>query len=258
MYVRDMPDVHPTALIASSARLAADVSVGPFTVVHEDVEIGAGSRIGSHCSIGEPTPNAEGRALVIGAGAHIRSHSVVYQGSTFGSGLTTGHHVTMREGLVTGLGLQVGTLSDLQGRATIGDYVRLHSNVHIGQLSRIGSFVWIFPYVVLTNDPHPPSDGHHAGVKVEDFAVIATMSTVLPGVRIGARSVIAAHALVRRDVEPDTLVAGVPAKSLGAASRVQLSDGSGPAYPWTRHFHRGYPPELVSEWSAAQGPESAS
>ena len=38
--------------------------------------------------------------------------------------------------------------------------------------------LWIFPYVVLTNDPHPPSDMMH-GVTVNDFVAIATLSVVL-------------------------------------------------------------------------------
>jgi acetyltransferase-like isoleucine patch superfamily enzyme len=159
----------------------------------------------------------------------------------------------VREGISAGAGLRIGTLSDLQGHAEIGDYVRIHSNVHIGHKSKIGDFVWIFPYVVLTNDPHPPSDGYLSGVVVEDYAVIGTMTTVLPGVRVGTRSLVAAHALVSRDVAPDTVVAGVPAKPRCSTSDVQLRDGSGPAYPWMRHFHRGYPQSAVDEWKREYG-----
>src|SRR5581483_1539376 len=115
--------------------------------------------------------------------------------------LTTGHRVTVREGAQAGKNLQIGTLCDIQGHCTIGDYVRFHSNVHIGQRAKIGNFVWIFPYVVLTNDPHPPSDVL-IGVEVEDFASIATMSVILPGVKVGTHSLVAAHSSVSRDVEP--------------------------------------------------------
>lgn len=68
--------------------------------------------------------------------------------------------------VIAGKNLQIGTLSDLQGHCEIGDYVRLHSNVHIKSVP--GNFVWIFPYVVLTNDPYPPSDSL-VGVTVQDF-----------------------------------------------------------------------------------------
>ena len=54
----------------------------------------------------------------------IRSHSVFYQGSTFGSRLATGHRVTVREKTQAGENLRLGTLCDLQGTCVIGDYVR--------------------------------------------------------------------------------------------------------------------------------------
>lgn len=245
-----MSQIHDTALVSPSAELADDVTIGAFTLVHADVRIGAGTVIGSHCSIGEPTPLATS-PLTIGAGAHIRSHSIVYTGSTFGPGLATGHRVTIREGVRAGARLQVGTLSDLQGDVAIGDDVRMHSNVHVGKESRIGSYVWLFPYVVLTNDPTPPSEGPYVGPTIEDFAIVATMTTVLPGVRIGRGALVGAHSNVTRDVGEDRLVVGSPAEDRGPTSRVRLADGS-PAYPWRRHFHRGYPEDVVAGWVAEQ------
>jgi len=218
-----------------------------MSIIHDDVVLGKNVTVESHCILGHPTPLADGRPLIIGDNSLVRSHSVLYAGSTFGSALTTGHHVTVREKITAGDGLQVGTLSDLQGHTEFGDHVRMHSNVHVGQGSTIGSYVWIYPYSVLTNDPHPPSD-HLEGVRVQDFAVIATMSCIMPGVTVGTRALVAAHSMVNRDVPADTIVGGVPAKELGPTSKVQLRDGNGPAYPWMRHFHRGYPADVVLEW----------
>jgi acetyltransferase-like isoleucine patch superfamily enzyme len=242
--------IHPTALVDPAARLGEGVEVGPFSIISADVELGTGSVVGSHCEIGHPAAAGDVGPLRIGPGALIRSHSVLYAGSTFGEGLQTGHRVTLREGIEADVDLRIGTLSDLQGDATFGRHVRLHSNVHIGRGSSVGEFVWIFPYVVLTNDPHPPSDGFHVGATIERFAVVATSSVVLPGVRVGEGSLVAAHALVREDVPPGAIVAGVPGKVRGSVERVPLSDGSGPAYPWRRHFHRGYPEDVVRGWIA--------
>lgn len=240
--------IHPTALISPGAQLGSGVSVGPFTIIHSNVRIGNDCTIGSHCELGYPSPHVEGRPLVIGRGANIRSHSVFYEGSTFGDGLTTGHRVTVREGTEAGLSLQIGTLGDIQGSCRIGDYVRFHSNVHIGKHSTVGDFVWIFPYVVLTNDPHPPSEIMR-GVTLQDYVAVATMSVVLPGVVVGRGALVGAHSSVGRDVEPDTVVAGVPAKPICRTEAIQLKDGSGrPAYPWRRHFHRGYPEGVVALW----------
>lgn len=240
--------IHSTALISKGAVLGSNVSVGPFSIIHEGVIIGNGSKIGSHCEIGVFSDLASDKALVIGEDSHIRSHSTLYIGSSFGEALTTGHRVTIRENTVAGANFQVGTLGDIQGDCTVGDFVRLHSNVHIGKFSKIGNFVWIFPYVVLTNDPHPPSDVC-MGVTIGDFSVIATMSTILPGVNISEGALIGAHSLVNRDVASNTIVAGVPAKTIGPTSRIKLTHSpEEAAYPWRKHFYRGYPEKITSEW----------
>ena len=160
----------------------------------------------------------------------------------------TGHRVSVREQTHAGANLQIGTLSDIQGHCTIGDYVRMHSNVHIGHHSTVGNFVWIFPYVVLTNDPHPPSEVQ-MGAVVEDYAALATMSIVLPGVRVGAGALVGAHSSVAKDVDPDTVVAGAPAKFICQTNKIKLKDNpEQSAYPWRRHFHRGYPDDIVARW----------
>jgi acetyltransferase-like isoleucine patch superfamily enzyme len=158
--------------------------------------------------------------------------------------------VTVREKTIAGKNFQIGTLSDIQGDCTIGDYVRFHSNVHIGQKSKIGNYVWIFPYVVLTNDPHPPSN-ILLGVTVEDFAVIATMSVILPNVTIARGTLITAHSCVTKSTEENMLYRGAPAKKVCPASKIRLQDGSRkPAYPWIKHFHRGYPDEVITFWKS--------
>lgn len=242
--------IHPMAVVEPGSQIAEDAEIGAFTVVHAEVTLGAGSRVGSHCVLGERTPLAGGERLVIGAGAHIRSHSVLYAGSVFGPGLETGHRVTIRERTRAGENLRVGTLSDLQGDLVVGRYVRLHSNVHVGKYARLGDFVWIYPYTVLTNDPTPPSDErHHRGVTVGDFAVVTTMCCIAPGVNIGEGAFVAAMSMVTRDVDPGIAVRGSPARKIGAASDITLRDGSGAAaYLWTSHFRRGFPDHVTEAW----------
>lgn len=242
--------IHSTAIVSTDAQIGENVNIGPYTIIHKNVVIGENTVIGSHCEIGLPTHLAEGRKLVIGKSSLIRSHSIFYEGSVFGDRLTTGHRVTVREQTVAGENLQIGTLCDIQGTCEIGDYVRMHSNVHIGQHSKIGNFVWIFPYVVLTNDPHPPSMVQK-GVLIEDYVALSTMSVILPGVTVRKGTLVGAHSLITKDTSTDVLVAGNPAKELCLASKLRLQDGSRrPAYPWRRHFHRGYPVDIVDNWKA--------
>ncbi|MEZ0148689.1 MAG: N-acetyltransferase [Candidatus Reddybacter sp.] len=240
--------VHKTAIINPEAIIEDDVEVGPYTIIHSNVVIKSGSRIGAFCELGVESSLGNGSPLIIGTRSHIRSHSVFYESSEFGADLITGHRVTVRENTFAGVNFQIGTLCDIQGDSKIGDYVRFHSNVHIGKKSTIGDFVWIFPYVVLTNDPHPPSN-ILSGPSVEDYAVIATMSIILPGVRVGRGAFIGAHSSLSGDAEPGMLYVGSPAKNIGKASRIKLQDGTGrPAYPWIDHFSRGYPEKIVEKW----------
>jgi acetyltransferase-like isoleucine patch superfamily enzyme len=122
--------------------------------------------------------------------------------------------------------------------------------VHVGKHTTLGDFEWVFPYTVFTNDPHPPSEVQD-GVVVEDYAVIATMVVVLPGVRVGQGAVVSAGSVVTRDIAPGDLAVGSPAKRLRSASDVRLRDRPDTAaYPWRGHFERGYPDEVLARWKA--------
>lgn len=240
--------IHETAIIQEGAVLGRGVEVGAFTIIGSNCVIGDNSKVENHCELGLQAGYSENDKLYIGADSLVRSHSIFYLGSSFGDGLVTGHRVTVREKTTAGVNLQIGTLTDIQGHCEIGDYVRMHSNVHIGNHSVIGDFVWIFPYVVLTNDPHPPSDVQQ-GVTVDDYAAIATMTVILPGAHIKEGVLVGAHSSLKGSTDKGYVYAGSPAKKICPTSEITLQDGSGKsAYPWTEHFHRGYPSEVVSKW----------
>ena len=240
--------IHPTAIVSEGAMIHSAVEIGPYTIVHRNVEIGEATKVGSHCEIGVPTPLGDESPLKIGSGSVIRSHSVFYESSSFGDGLITGHRVTVRELTRAGKGFQIGTLGDIQGQCEVGDHVKFQSNVFVGQKTKIEDYVWVFPYVVFTNDPHPPSNVLE-GVRVKKFAAIATMSTILPGLVIGEGALVGACSVVTKDVGDHRIVVGNPATDRGETKKVKLRDGSGrSAYPWKYHFHRGYPEEVVAKW----------
>jgi acetyltransferase-like isoleucine patch superfamily enzyme len=244
--------------ISPEATIGSDVEIGAFCVVHPNVVIEDDVTIGSHCVIGHPAATGPVEPLRIGRGARVRSHSVIYEGSTFAPGLETGHAATLREGIHAGENLRVGTSCDLQGDSTIGEYVRLHSGVFVCRGTAIEDFAWVFMGTVFTDDPHPPNDRVRAASQVGRYAVVAASVTVLPGVRIGEDALVGARSLVTRDVEPGTVVAGVPASPRGRVSEIELRDGTGePAYPWRRHFRRGYPDEVVQAWRDQLDPTSA-
>lgn len=243
-----MNNISKAAFVSPEASLGKNVEIGVNTIIHANVVLGDGVKVGSFCELGVPTPLGDGSPLRIGDDSLIRSHSVFYESSDFGAKLVTGHHVTVRENTVAGDGFQIGTACEIQGDCEVGKYVRFQSNVFVGKYTRIGNFVWALPYSVFTNDPTPPSDDL-VGCVVDDFASISATAVILPGVRVGARSLVAAKACVTKDVPPDMVVAGVPARVIGEARNIVRRDGSGEsAYPWMQHFHRGYPETDIQQW----------
>ena len=243
--------IHPTAIVASGAKLSSEIQIGAFSIVHDNVELGDRVKVGAYCELGIHTSLGDGSPLTIGSDALIRSHSVFYESSRLSAGLVTGHYVVVRENTQAGVGFQIGTASEIQGDCKIGDYVRFQSNVFVGKKTTIGNYVWVLPYAVLTNDPTPPSDVL-IGCIIEDYACLAAGCLVLPGIRVGQHGLVAAKACVTKDVPPHTVVAGIPARILGKSGSIKLRDDSGrSAYPWTSHFTRGYPATVVNEWLSA-------
>ena len=228
--------VHPTAIIY------------PNVILHENVVIGP------YCIIGEPTydyykdcDNHNFQITEIGKNSIIRSNTIIYEGTKIGENFQTGHHVTIREETNIGDNCSVGTLSDIQGKSEIGNFVRLHSNVHIGQFTEIDDYVWIFPYVVTTNDMYPPMD-KLKGCKISKYAIVATGSILLPGVEIGENTLVAAGAVVSKNVESGKVVRGVPAKVTGDIENIRDEEGK-QVYPWKDYLEefRGYPWQVEKE-----------
>jgi acetyltransferase-like isoleucine patch superfamily enzyme len=241
--------IHPTSIISSGAELGAGVTVGPYALINENVSAGDESYIDSHTVLGAPSAERytdpgdyEPAPCRIGRGAVIRSHCIVYAGVTIGDNFECGHHVTLREATRIGDGVRIGTLSDVQPEVSIGNHARLHSNVFVAKRSTIEDLTWLFPYVILIDDPHPPSDTCTQGPTIRKFAVVGARSTVYPAVEVGEGALVGAMTLVRHDVPPDAVVTGVPARVVGTTADVVCHEGRlDRVYPWWRHFRRGYP-----------------
>lgn len=240
--------IHQTAIISSSAKIGHNVTIGAFCIIHDNVELADNCVVGSYSELGLITPLANVNQLIIGEGSIIRSHSVIYIGSIIGEGFSTGHHVTVRENSLIGKNVQLGSRGDIQGDCCIGDYTKMHADVHVGKFSNIGSYVWLFPEVLLTNDPTPPSENLQ-GVTIGDFAVLAAKVLVLPGVKIQKDAVIAAASVVKTDVPEGKLFSGNPGKVVCNASILRCADNPKiKAYPWRKRFHRGYSEDDIQQW----------
>lgn len=242
--------------ISKNAIIGNNVKIGDNTTIYDNVMIGDNSIICNDCVIGEPTSDYyknidqyKNRETVIGDGSFFRSHNIIYSGSTFGKNFSTGHRVTVRENSKFGEGCRLGTLCDIQGYVTFGNYCWLHSNVHIGQNSTIGNFVFIYPYVVFTNDPHPPSN-ICIGPMVGDYTQIAVFSVLLPGIQIGKHCLIGAGSILGKSIGDYQLVVGNPAKPIKDVRELKSKDTNKSHYPWPYNFDRGMPWQGINydEW----------
>jgi acetyltransferase-like isoleucine patch superfamily enzyme len=152
------------------------------------------------------------RGTKIGNRAIIRSGTVIYCDVFIGDDFSCGHHVLIREQTRIGNRDAIGTASIIEGRVTIGDDVNIQSLVYIPTNTTIGDGVFIGPNSVLTNDRYPPSrSGGLHGPTISDSAAVGANVTILPGVHIGEGALIAAGAIVTRDVPPYKLAIGSPA-----------------------------------------------
>lgn len=238
-------------IIGDNVTIEADVFIDHQCIIRDYVHIKKGSRIGPQCILGETSTMRaeEAKPLEIGENTLLRSGTIIYADNAFGPDLQTGHRVTIREKTQIGSHVRVGTLSDIQGYCTLGNHVHLHSNVHIGQQSVVDEYAWIFPYVILTNDPTPPSE-LLVGVHVEPFAVITTGCVVMPGLTIGKDALVGGGAVVTKDVPSESIVVGNPAKVIGNVRKIKNHITGEPVYPWRYTFSRGMPwaEEGIQAW----------
>ena len=237
-------------IIHEGGKIGKNVTIADNCIIYPNVIIGDNVNIGPFCTIGEPTgqyykdpDNYSYAETKIGSNSIIRSYSIIYCGVVISNNCQTGHRVTIREETIIGHNTKIGTLSDIQGKCTIGNYTSIHSNVHICQGSVVKDYVWLYPYVVLTNDKTPPSFSVDAPV-IEDFAVIATGSVILPGVNVGKDALVGASSLIKKNVPAEMLVAGNPAKEYFSVKKIKNKDAQS-AYPWRYNFDRGMPWEKI-------------
>ena len=149
----------------------------------------------------------------IGCNVIIRPLTVIYEDVVIGDNVETGHHVLIRENTVIGNNTVVGTGTIIDGKVKIGSNVRIESGVYIPPLTVIEDEVFLGPRAVITNDKYPMSK-RLVGVTIRKGAVIGANATLIAGIEIGEYAVVGAGSVVTRDVPPNTVVVGVPAKPI--------------------------------------------
>jgi len=187
--------------------------------IHPNVKLGAGAQLGEYVIIGEPPRGKVPGELetVIGAGAVIRSHTVIYAGNHIGDHFQTGHGVMVREENSIGNDVSIGTGSIVEHHVVIENGVRIHSQAFIPEFSKLEQGCWLGPHVVLTNALHPLCPKAKACLKgpvIGRRAKIGANTTILPDRKVGEDALVGAGSVVVTDVPARAVVAGNPARVL--------------------------------------------
>jgi UDP-2-acetamido-3-amino-2,3-dideoxy-glucuronate N-acetyltransferase len=231
------------AHVSAEASLAADVTLGPGTVVHAGAVIGAGSvvgagavvhpgtRLGERCLVEDgavlgkrpqlrPGSSARGDTgdLVVSDDVTICTGAVLYAGARIGPGAIIGDQAHVRERSTIGARAVVGRGSTVDFDTSVGDRVSIQTLVYLTALSVVEDDVFIGPGVTTTNDDTMGRHGRAgsgsglAGPVLRRACRIGGGAVLTPGVEIGSEAFVAAGAVVTRDVEPRAVVMGVPAR----------------------------------------------
>ena len=106
----------------------------------------------------------------------------------------------------------------VEGDVVIGDRVTIKCGVQLWDGARLEDDVFVGPNVTFTNDRFPRSRQHpdsYAVTTIRRSASIGGNATILPGITVGANAMIGAGAVVTRDVPPNAIVVGNPARITG-------------------------------------------
>ena len=187
--------IHPTAIVSPTANLAADVRVGPYVVIEDDVEVGAGCEIGAHAVIkqfatlgrrnrvfehailgSEPQDvkfKGEKSRLIVGDDNLIREFCTFHRAS--GTGEAT--HIGSRNFFMVGIHIAHNcNIGDdnifangvaLAGHITVEDHVFLSNNVGAHQFVRMGRYAMVGGKSKIVQDVLPffTTDGNPPGVR---------------------------------------------------------------------------------------------
>lgn len=189
--------IHPTAIVSSKAEIDADVKIGPYSIIGDNVHIGKGTFVGSHvviepyvtigpdcqvfqyAAIGAPPQSVkikgEKSYVKIGRANIIREFTTIHRGTAFGGGITE-----------------------------IGDECFLMSYTHVAHDCKLGR------NVVMANNA--TLAGH---IEIGDYATIGGLSAVHQFAKVGEYAFIGGKTGVPKDIPPYVIAAGERASLRG-------------------------------------------
>ncbi|HRQ09904.1 MAG TPA: acyl-ACP--UDP-N-acetylglucosamine O-acyltransferase [Trueperaceae bacterium] len=182
-----------SAVVSPAARLGDGVEIGPFVVIEDDVEVGAGTR--------------------------LLAGTVLHPGSRIGAGCSLGPYA-----VVGGEPMDAGfkgepTLAIIEDGVTLRDFVTVHRATGEGNVTRVGRDTLVMSYAHLS---HNCSVGQHCTittavqlgghVSVGDHAVIGSGALLHQFTRVGVFAMFGAASAANQDVLPFSMARGNPVR----------------------------------------------
>jgi acetyltransferase-like isoleucine patch superfamily enzyme len=183
--------------------------------------------IGEHNVIGKvPTPTASmcknldlGLIMTsIGKNSRLCSHVTVYSKVNIGSDCLLGDNVSIFTDVKVGNNVIISRNVTINSETVIGNYSRIMDGSHVTGRAKIGNYVFISTGVFMANDNLFGKRGFTEdsnGPEIGDYVSIGLGSVLLPNIKIGNGSIIAAGSVLKKDVPSGVIVSGNPAKIIG-------------------------------------------
>jgi UDP-N-acetylglucosamine acyltransferase len=195
---------HSTAIVHPNAKLADGVTVGPYSLIGENVELGEDCEVMSHCVLEGNTRLGRGNRIFPYASIGLAPQDLKYRGEAtyveIGDGNTIREFVTIHRGTEAG------------DRITrIGSHNLLMAYVHIAHNCHLGS------YVIMANGASLA--GH---VEIQDHATVGAFCGIHQFCRIGAYSFLGSYSVVNQDILPYSRTSAPRPLSVLGANRLGL------------------------------------
>ena len=195
---------HPTAIVHPNAKLACSVTVGPYSLIGENVELGEDCEVMSHAVLDGNTRLGRGNRVFPYASIGLAPQDLKYRGEPtrveIGEGNTIREFVTIHR--ATGEG---------DGITRIGSHNLLMAYVHIAHNCRLGD------HVIMANGASLA--GH---VEIQDYASVGAFCGIHQFCRIGAYSFLGSYSVVNQDILPYSKTSAPRPLSVLGANRLGL------------------------------------
>lgn len=190
-------EIDPRAIVHPTAKIADDVTIGPWTIIGPDVEIGEGCIIGPHVVINGPTK--------------MGKNNRIYQYASIGDDPQDKKYASEN------------TILEIGDNNTIREFVTINrGTVQGGGLTKVGHNNWIMAYChiahdcIVHNNTIFSNNASLAGhVVVHDYAIVSAFAGIHQFCSVGAHSFVAKASYTSKDVLAYTLVAGHNASVCG-------------------------------------------